>query len=255
MRISLSDVSVRIGSRALLDAVDLEIPDGSFVAIVGPNGAGKSTLLRTIYRALRPNSGVVLIGYTDVWAARPREVARLRAVVTQHQAVADGLLVRDVVATGRFARQRWYQRDGGDDRDAVDTALDRCRVGQLGHRPFQTLSGGERQRVLLARALAQGAPVLLLDEPTNHLDITAQLDTLALLADLPVTRITVLHDLDHAVAYADLLIVMHEGVVVGNGPPTSVLSSELAERVFRIRAQVVVVHPITHRPHIVVAPL
>ncbi|WP_328470650.1 ABC transporter ATP-binding protein [Streptomyces sp. NBC_00448] len=250
----MSDVSVRIGPRTLIDEVDLTIAEGSFVAIVGPNGAGKSTLLRTIYRAVRPDAGAVVIGDTDVWTARPRDVARLRAVVTQHQAAADGLLVRDIVATGRFARQRWYQRDGHGDHDAVDTALDRCRVGHLAQRTFQTLSGGERQRVLLARALAQDAPVLLLDEPTNHLDITAQLDTLTLLADLPVTRIAVLHDLDHAVAYADTLVVMHQGVLVAKGSPEEALTPDLAERVFRVRAQVVD-HPITSRPHLVVAPL
>jgi iron complex transport system ATP-binding protein len=254
VKISVNGVSVRVGPRTLVHDVDLTIGEGAFVAIVGPNGAGKSTLLRTLYRAVRPDLGAVVIGGTDVWAARPRDVARLRAVVTQHQATADGLLVRDVVATGRFARQRWYQRDGHADRDAVDAALDRCRVGHLAGRAFPTLSGGERQRVLLARALAQDAPVLLLDEPTNHLDITAQLDTLTLLAELPVTRVVVLHDLDHAVAHADTLVVMHQGALVAHGRPEGVLTPELAERVFHVRARIVS-HPLTRRPHLVVAPL
>ena len=90
-----------------------------------------------------------------------------------------------------------------------------------------SLAGGERQRVLLARALVQDAAALLLDEPTNHLDARAQLELMELLADLPRTRVAVLHDLDHALAYADQVAVMDGGRLVATGPPGEVLTDQL----------------------------
>ncbi len=254
MRIRVDGVSVRLGSVPVLDSVSLDVPAGALVGIVGPNGSGKSTLLRTVYRALRPASGAVLLGEVDVWERPARDTALLRSVVPQQQDAAPALLVRDVVATGRHPHRRWFERETGSDRDAVQESLERCGASRLADRAYPTLSGGERQRVLLARALAQQAPVVLLDEPTNHLDPRAQLDLLDLLAELPLTRVVVLHDLDHAVGRADLLVVLDGGRVAAAGDPEAVLTPALAEAVFGIRLELVR-HPITGRPHAVTASL
>ena len=121
------------------------------------------------------------------------------------------------------------------------------------NRVFASLSGGERQRVLVARALTQQAPVLLLDEPTNHLDIGSQHDLLELVRDLGLTTIAALHDLDHATAYCDNLVLLDTGTVIAAGDPATVLTEDRVSEVFGVHSAIVS-HPLTGRPHFVTAP-
>ncbi|WP_433171750.1 ABC transporter ATP-binding protein [Actinoallomurus sp. CA-150999] len=252
MRLRIAGLSARIDARPILSDVELTAEPGEFVALVGPNGSGKSTLLRTVYRALRPTAGVISLDGADLWAMRARQAARRRAVVTQHGDVDAELSVAEVVTMGRGPHKGLLDRENDTDRAVVRTSLERVgMVGEAG-RPFSTLSGGERQRVLLARALAQQAPLLVLDEPTNHLDVRAQLDLLDLVRDLGLTLLAALHDLDHAAAYGDRVVVLEQGRIVGHGPPLEVLTPELIAQVFGVRAHIGP-HPITGRPHIAVA--
>jgi iron complex transport system ATP-binding protein len=254
MRLDLTGVGVRLDGRPIVTDVDLAVGPGSFTALVGPNGSGKSTLLRTVYRGLRPCAGTVLLDGDDTWRLPAREAARRRAVVTQHQVAVPELTVREVAAMGRSPHKGLLDRETGADRRIVAAALDRVGLAALADRPFTSLSGGERQRALLARAVAQQAPLVVLDEPTNHLDVRAQLDLLDLVRALAVTTLAALHDLDQAVAYADQVVVLQEGRLVAAGPPLDVLTPDLIGRVFGVRAHVGH-HPLTDRPHITFAPL
>ncbi|POM23154.1 Iron(3+)-hydroxamate import ATP-binding protein FhuC [Actinomadura rubteroloni] len=252
MRLDLAGVSVRIDARPIVADVDLTVEPGEFAALVGPNGSGKSTLLRTVYRTLRPSGGVVHLGGEDLWRMRPRTAARHRAVLPQHNQVGGEFSVAEVVAVGRTGRKGALDRETRADRAAVDAALDRVGMLWAAGRLMSTLSGGERQRVLLARALAQEAPLLVLDEPTNHLDIGSQLHLLDLVRSLGLTLLAALHDLDQAAAHADRVVVLRDGRVAGHGPPLDVLTPSFIEEVFGVRAHVGP-HPITGRPHIAVA--
>ncbi|GAA3167401.1 ABC transporter ATP-binding protein [Nonomuraea roseoviolacea] len=252
MRLDLTGVSAHIDGRPIVDGVELTAGPGEFVALVGPNGSGKSTLLRTVYRSLRPSGGVVRLDGEDLWRMRPRQAARHRAVLPQHSQISEGLSVAEVVATGRHSRKRPLERDNDTDRAVVATALRRVGMEGAADRLMTALSGGERQRVLLARALAQEAPLLVLDEPTNHLDVGSQLLLLDLIRSLGLTLLAALHDLDQAAAYADRVVVLRDGRVAGHGPPLEVLTPAFIEEVFGVRAHVGP-HPITGRPHIAVA--
>ncbi|MDR7188162.1 iron complex transport system ATP-binding protein [Microbacterium sp. BE35] len=254
MEIDLTEVEVRLGSDLILDGVNLEVPSGCFLALVGPNGSGKTTLLRSIYYTLRGFGGTIQIGGTDVRTMRPRAAASRRAVVPQFQSLGIALTVAEIVATGTHARRSWWSTDGESERAAVEAALARVDALSLAQRRFNDLSGGERQKVMVARALAQDASTLLLDEPTNHLDVRAQLDLLQLISGLTMTRIAVLHDLDHAVAYADLVAVLEEGRLIAVGRPAEVLDDQLTRRVFGVRSRVIT-HPITGQQHLVTGPL
>lgn len=215
--IDLNSVSVSLGDEPSIPDVDFAMPAGAFVAVVGPNGSGKTTLLRAIYGAVRPSAGAVLIDGRAVVRMPASQAARLRAVVPQFQDADVALSAADIVGTGRHSHAPRWTVQRANERALVSEALRRTGIEALAERMFSTLSGGARQRVLLARALVQDAATLLLDEPTNHLDARAQLELMELLSGLPQTRAAVLHDLNQALAYADLIAVMHAGRLVTTG--------------------------------------
>jgi iron complex transport system ATP-binding protein len=253
MRIDVAGLAVAIDGTEIIAGADLTVEAGTVTGLVGPNGSGKSTLLRCVYRALRPVAGIVHIGQEDVWRSSARAAGRRTAVVTQDHDLDNDFSVEETVAMGRLPHKGLLARDTDADHEIVRDALKRVGMAWAAHRVFARLSGGERQRVLVARALAQQTPVLLLDEPTNHLDIGAQHDLLELVRGLGLTTVAALHDLDHATAYCDQLVLLHSGRIVTTGPPATVLTPERVEAVFGVRSSIVT-HPLTGRPHFVTAP-
>jgi iron complex transport system ATP-binding protein len=247
----LQGVSVRIGAARIVDDVAVDCPAGAFVGLIGPNGSGKSTVLKSVYRALAPTTGVVLLDGADLLRQlTARQAARKVAALAQEPGQELDFTVGEVVAAGRTPHLRSYARFGGADRRIVAEAV--AAVGLSGHeaRPFGGLSGGEKQRVLLARVLAQQPSVLVLDEPTNHLDIGTQLGLLSLVRGLGVTVLAALHDLNLAAAYCDRIHVLCDGGVVAHGTPDEVLTPELIAAVFGVRAHRVP-HPETGRNHLI----
>ncbi|RMI09331.1 ABC transporter ATP-binding protein [Cellulomonas triticagri] len=220
------------GRRPVLRGVDLRAGQGEVVGLVGPNGSGKSTLVRALYGAITPDRGSVVLDGVPLGALRRREVARRVAVVVQDAAQELPLSVADVVELGTLPHRRPGR--ARDDR-VVAQALRRVGVDHLADRMVGALSGGERQRVLVARALAQQTSHLLLDEPTNHLDIRYQHEVLALVRDLGLTTVVVLHDLNLAARYCDRLVLLREGRVHAAGPVADVLA--VVPDVYGLRAQ------------------
>ncbi|GAA5056948.1 iron complex transport system ATP-binding protein [Thermocatellispora tengchongensis] len=238
MRLDIEAVSVTLGGRGVLDEVSLSVPSGGFTALVGPNGSGKSTLLRAVYRARRPDAGVVRIDGRDLWAMPAARAARDVGVLMQEQHTGFEFTVAESVALGRTAHLGMFDRFTRADQDAVAEALDRTGLSAFAGRRVGELSGGERQRVLLARALAGRPRLLVLDEPTNHLDIRHQLDILELVRDLGVTVLAALHGLDLAAAYADAVAVLRAGRLVAHGPPARVLTPAVIGEVYGVDASV-----------------
>ncbi|EXG80494.1 ABC transporter ATP-binding protein [Cryptosporangium arvum] len=253
MRVSATGIDVAIAGRTIVADAVLDAPSGAFVGLLGPNGSGKTTLLRTVYRALRPARGAVLLGHTDVWSLTARQAARRTAVVMQDDPTEFEFTVREVVGLGRVPHQNLLGRATGEDQRAVDAALARTGVEHLAERPVSSLSGGERQRVFLARALAQDTPILVLDEPTNHLDVTAQLELLELVRGLGVTVVAALHDLNLAAAYCDQICVLRAGRLVASGPVADVLTADLIAEVYGVRAALVT-NPLTGQRGFAFAP-
>ncbi|MFD2753968.1 ABC transporter ATP-binding protein [Comamonas terrae] len=218
--------------------VSLYVAPGEFVGLLGPNGSGKSTLLRMIYRVLRPASGQVSVEGRDVWQSGARDNARAMAVLAQENGSEFEMRVRDVVLMGRTPHQSPFARDSEQDLHLVDQALRRMNAQALAERLFSTLSGGEKQRVLMARALAQQAPLLVLDEPTNHLDVRHQFELLNLIRGLGLTTLAALHELPLAAHYCDRLYLLKEGALVARGTPAQVLTPDTIAEVYGVRALV-----------------
>ncbi|MGH4031446.1 ABC transporter ATP-binding protein [Actinomycetota bacterium Odt1-20B] len=235
--LTVTGLCVSLSRTPILHDIAVRAEPGAIVGIVGPNGSGKSTLLRSVYRALRPDAGAVLVGGDDIWSLSARAAARRTAAVLQDPAGGPaGLTVTEVVALGRTPHHGLLGREGARDRAAVDEALDRTGVRELADRELATLSGGQRQRVLLARALAQRPGLLVLDELTNHLDVRARFELLGLIRSTGTTTLAVLHDLDLAARLCDELVVLHEGRATAAGPALDVLTPGLLRDVFGVNA-------------------
>lgn len=235
--IAADGVTHAFGRAEVLRDAAVSAGPGEVVGLIGPNGSGKTTLLRTLYRALKPDRGEVLLDGRPVSEMRTRDVARAVAVVVQEPAGEFPLSVTDSVLLGRNPHLGTSQRHSAHDIAIAAEALRRVGAEHLAGRNIGELSGGERQRVLIACALAQQASHLLMDEPTNHLDIHFQHEVLQLVRGLEVSTIIVLHDLNLAARYCDHVVLLYRGRVVASGPTDQVLVPEILEPVYGIHIQ------------------
>ncbi|MCW3478479.1 ABC transporter ATP-binding protein [Neisseriaceae bacterium JH1-16] len=233
----------------ILKQVSLAVHPGEFVGVIGPNGSGKTSSLCCAFRYHRPLAGTVSLAAQDIWQQPGHWHARHAAVVLQEFPEDFGLSVREVVDMGRTPHKSLFQGDSAEDIAIVSQALEQVGLLSRQHHPFETLSGGEKQRALLARALAQQPSLLILDEPTNHLDLRHQLELLRLVRRLGISTVATLHDLNLAAAFCDRLYVLQRGRIVADGSPAEVLTADLLDRVFGVRA-LVDAHPIAGHPRI-----
>jgi iron complex transport system ATP-binding protein len=239
--IELRGVSVALDGRPVLRDLDLTVPGGSRVVLIGPNGSGKTTLLRTV-AGLLPHRGQVRIGDAPPGSLSRRELARRIALVPQSPAVPAGMTVGDYALLGRTPYIPYLGTETRRDLETVARVLEHLDLGAFAGRRLDSLSGGERQRAVLARALAQQAPVLLLDEPTTGLDVGHQQQVLELVdtlrRDLDLTVVSAMHDLALAGQFADQLVLLDGGRVAAAGPAREVLTEEVIGRHYHASVRV-----------------
>ena len=222
------NISFSYGERQILRDVAFSVKKGELLAIVGPNGAGKSTLLKCLVGILRP-VGYVKLNGLELLSLKPKERAKYISYVPQSSFPEFAFTVEEFVELGTYATE-------GD----VDGALRKVGMWERKNDLVTKLSGGEYQLVLIARALAQGSNVMLLDEPTSHLDINHALQIMNLLKDLKDEKIlvSVMHDLNLALNYADRIIVLDNGQIQWSGKPSH-LTPDILEEVYGVKAKIV----------------
>lgn len=236
-------LSVAIGGNTIVSDVEFSARAGSVTVIIGPNGSGKTTLLKALSGDLR-YSGSILLNGREISAMRPAEQAARRAVLPQATMLSFPFTVHEIVVLGISGGIA-----GRPDASLVDQALARVDLAGFAGRYYQELSGGEQQRVQFARVLCQvwlpvleGRPRwLLLDEPVSSLDIRHQLALLDIARHYAASGggvIAILHDLNLAAIYGDVVIAMRDGRIQANGTPSQVISSSLLEQVFDCRLAV-----------------
>ncbi len=226
----------------ILNGVDLELRAGQMVALFGPNGAGKSTLLKVIGGLLKPSAGDIRVGGEPIGNWNSLKRAQHMARMPQGLDSWPDMKVGDLVRAGRYCHKptrSWrglFLTDAAPgDHSAVHDAMQATGTTAWRDRSVRELSGGERERVLMARALAQGAPVLLADEPTRSLDPSHQLEAFELLKDQAQQGKAVLvvtHDWNLASQFADRLICLAAGAIVAEGTPSEVLKADVLGPVF-----------------------
>lgn len=233
--ISFDKVSVRYGTALALAEVTEKVLDGQWLGIIGRNGTGKSTLLRAAAR-LVGHEGTIAIGGQPTSAMRRRALALLVAYVPQLPELPPDMTTLEYVLLGRTPHIGYLRTETDADREICAGLLDRMELAPMAGRTLGTLSGGELQRAVLARALAQEAPVLLLDEPTSALDLGRRVAALELVDELrrerSLTVLSVVHDLTLAGQFADRLLVLDDGRVAVTGDPASVLRDDVLARHF-----------------------
>lgn len=231
------------GEKPIVKDLTLSFETGKITSIVGPNGCGKSTFLRTLARLIRPSAGAVELDGKELSSYSSRELAKRLGLLPQTPIAPDGITVADLVGRGRTPYQGILGRWSSADYDIVAEAMEATRVSDLAGRCLEELSGGQRQRVWIAMALAQQTDVLLLDEPTTYLDLKHQLEVLDLLTDLNhrhgTTIIMVLHDLNLAARYSDVLVAMRDGRLHSAGAPVDVLTQDLTREAFDLESRII----------------
>ncbi|MDP9117730.1 MAG: ABC transporter ATP-binding protein [Actinomycetota bacterium] len=230
--LQLVDVTVRRGSKVLLDGIDWVVEEDERWAVLGANGAGKTTLLQIAGAMMHPSSGNAYVfgerlGGVDVFELRTRiglASSSLAQRIPHSERVLDV-----VVSAGYSVLGRWREAYGRLDVRRASALLDRFGVGALGERTYGTLSQGERQRVQIARALMTDPELLLLDEPAAGMDLGGREDLLRRLtrfADDPDAPASVLvtHHVEELPPGVTHVMLLRDGAIVASGPATDVLT-------------------------------
>ena len=252
------NVTIERGGRRILCEASLTVASGDFVAVVGPNGSGKSTLLRALTGLWKPSlpEGEVFLDGHSLLTMRRRDIARRIAFVPQDTFAGFAFTVDEIVSMGRHPHRGRFDREAISDREAVTTALRQCDILQMASRQINTLSGGERQRVLLARSLAVQPDFILLDEPTSNLDVEHSLDILHLCRRLAADGHAVIittHDLNAVARFAQKVVLVDNGRLVGSGLGEEVLNPAVLNQVFGVETEVALTREgqrvyVFHRP-------
>jgi len=234
-------VNVRYGQQEALYALTEQVKPGEWLCLIGPNGAGKSSALRAV-AGLVPHRGIITVDGAPLFERSPRRRAALVAYVPQTPLMPDDMTGGEYVLLGRNPFIGYFGSESKHDRALVADVLDRLDLGAFAGRRLGTLSGGERQRLVIARAVAQEAPILLLDEPTSALDIGHQQQALELVDRLRrehgLTVVSAMHDLTLAGLYADRLALLHQGHVVASGTAAHVLRPETLSEFYGVSVSV-----------------
>jgi phospholipid/cholesterol/gamma-HCH transport system ATP-binding protein len=217
------------GRQAVLNGVDLEVPDGSITIIIGRSGGGKSVFLKHLIGLLRPDSGSIEVGGVDLARLRGRaldEVRRRYGVVFQSGALFDSMSCRDNVAFPLREKLRLLRADIA---ARVERALDQVGLAGIGDKYPEEVSGGMRKRVAIARALVTEPEIVFFDEPTTGLDPvlvnTIHRLILELHRRLHFTAVMVSHEIPEIFEIADRVGMLHAGRIVELGPPADIQGS------------------------------
>ncbi len=238
----VDEISVRYNQKVTLQNFSFSVEEGEVLSIIGPNGSGKSTLLKAIAGFTPYYEGVVVLDGENIRAMKSKKIAQKMCMLSQKNEAPADMTVCDLVSYGRYPHKKWYERLNEKDMEIVEWAIQRTYLTAYKNRPVASLSGGESQRAWIAMALAQQPKVLLLDEPTTYLDIAHQHEVLELVkelnAEMGMTVLMVLHDLNQASQYSDRIIVVKSGEKAMDGTPKEMMTTPMIRSVYQMDAEI-----------------
>lgn len=254
-----NNVSYKIDNQYLLNNISLEFKPGEFTVIMGQNGAGKSTLLRLLAGSLKATEGDISLFNKNITGFKEIELAKIRAVLSQHYEISFPVSIQDIVMMGRYPH--FKSEPSGKDYEIIDKALSLMGIINLKNRNYDTLSGGEAQKVQMARVLSQiwdynknEPKILFLDEPVSQLDIQYQYFILQVARNFAkenIMVIAILHDLNLALTYADKIVFLKKGRLVRKFDSVNDIDKEIVNNVFDIEMENIH-NPFSKKPHFIV---
>lgn len=235
MTLALQNVSISLGGRQLVKAVNLDLSPGEVVGLLGPNGAGKTTTFSLVIGLLRPDSGAVFMDQCDVAALPMPERARLGlGYLPQEPSVFRNLTVRQNLDLA--LEQTGLSRESRDERR--ERLIEEFHLSAFVDRRGYQLSGGERRRCEVARALAvgeNGPRYLLLDEPFAGVDPLAVADLQALIQSLRSRGMGILitdHNVRETLAITDRSYILNDGSILASGQSNDVATDPQVRRYY-----------------------
>ena len=241
LELVIEKISKDYDKKRVVDSVSFSVGNGEIIALVGPNGSGKSTIIKTIASVHRQSAGSIFVDQTNIDTIDPVDLARMIGYVPQHFTYTLYSTVFETVLLGRRQHIKWAVSD--EELSRVQQSLNALEMGHMAGMFMDQLSGGERQKVFIARALAQDPRIFVFDEPTSALDIRYQIEVMETMRNITRERgagmIIAVHDLNLAYRYADSVVVLNHGKVVGYGKPQDVLIPSCINKVYGVESFVV----------------
>jgi iron complex transport system ATP-binding protein len=233
--LQVENLSFSYGKRRVFREVSFEVGAKTLCGLFGPNGAGKTTLFKCCLNLLKAESGTVAYDGRNANDISVSAMARVVSYVPQEHSPPFPFLVREIVLMGLSPHFGGVFGLSRDHYLKAEAAMERVGIAELADEPYTRLSGGQRQLTLIARALAQDAPLILLDEPTAALDFRNQIAVWRLLREIADGGKAVLacaHDPNHVSWFCDEVVVLADGVIVEKGKTRTVFNQETLAKIY-----------------------
>jgi iron complex transport system ATP-binding protein len=248
------NIEYKVGHKYILNDSSVSFEAGKFHVIMGANGAGKSTLLKLLAGSIHSTAGIIYLDKKRINHYKSRELAKLRAVLSQHYSISFPVTTHEIVLMGRYPY--FSTSPSVNDLNICEKAMELMQVLEFKERDYATLSGGEAQKVQMSRVLSQiwsertslektneeDKKILFLDEPVSHLDIKYQHQLLSVakgLCEKHVTVIAILHDINLALNYADRILFMKQGKIFYETRSSKEVTTTIIKDIFDIEARII----------------
>lgn len=223
--------------QSVLRGLTGRLNSGKLTCLLGANGAGKTTLFKLIMGLLPLQQGALEISGTSLTHLTPRQRAQLLAWVPQHHPINFSYRVHAMILMGTTASFGFWAMPDRKAHHTAQRAMELLGIEELAHQFYHELSGGEQQLVLIARALAQNTPILIMDEPCANLDYGNQMSVMDKIRSLAHQGYLVLlstHHPDHALLFADDVMILQDGQSLAHGAPDKVMTSQVLSQIYHM---------------------
>lgn len=238
--IEINHLSKAYGASLIIDDLCLHLPKGGIISLIGPNGSGKSTLLMLIRRLLPSHKGSINIDGFNIDKIPHDILAQKLSLLRQDNPLSIRLTVYDLVSFGRYpySKGRYNKKD----KQFIDSAIRYLDLQNLKNRFLDELSGGQRQRAFIAMIICQDTDYLLLDEPLNNLDMKHSVSMMKHLRrtadELKKTILIVMHDINFASSYSDIIVALKNGKAAYCGTPKEIMQPEILKEIYDVDIQI-----------------
>lgn len=242
MYFGLENISIKFGTRRILENITIDFAKGKITSIIGKNGCGKSSMLKTVSKAVHQETGNIIFQEKKLQDYKQKEIAKRIAILPQIHDVMPAVEVRTLISYGRYPHINKFKGLTKEDSDIIDNVMERMGLTAYKFRMLNTLSGGERQRAWIAMTLCQQPEVLILDEPTTFLDINNQIEILEIIKnlneELGLTIIMVLHDINLSVKYSHYICAIKDAHVYAHTESHNIIDKKVLSDVFSVDSDI-----------------